>query len=125
MSSSTDHNEVQAYQKITLGFAVQNYMLNKHGRYICIEQYFEGSDDVNRVNEEGDAVDIDIQLEDYQCLDMDQPQDKLDFDDWFEENKHNDSVQRYFRGVIEENPDTTLTFREWAKRYYDECVNVK
>ncbi len=47
------------------------------------------------------------------------------FQCWYQDNKHNDSVQRIYRGIIEENPDYSLTFMNWCKKkYYPECVDI-
>ena len=54
----------------------------------------------------------------------DQPTDTA-FDIWYQENKHNDSIQRIYRGIIEQNPDYPLMFTDWCKtKYYPECVDA-
>ena len=63
-------NEIQAYSKITVGFVTQQYMLNKEGKYICIEQYFTAGEQVDRENEEGEPVKIDVSQEVYQELEI-------------------------------------------------------
>jgi len=117
-------NEIQAYSKTTVGFVTQQYMLNKDGKYICIEQFFTAGDEVSRENQDGDPVDIDTSKEEYQSMDMEQPE-TMSFEDWFEQNKHNDSVQRLYRGFVENCPDCPLCFKEWAKKYYAECVDIE
>lgn len=116
-------NEIQAYSKTTVGFVTQQYMLNKDGKYICIEQFFTAGDEVSRENQDGDPVDIDTSKEEYHPFDMEQPESDT-FEDWYQDNKNNDSIQRIYRGVIEDNPDYPLTFQEWAKKFYDECVDI-
>lgn len=113
-------NEIQAYSKITVGFVTQQYMMNREGKYICIEQFFTSGDEVSRENQDGDPVDIDTSKEEYQPMDMEQPEE-LSFEDWFEQNKHNDCVQSLYRGFVENYPDSSLSFKDWAKKYYDEC----
>lgn len=117
-------NEIQAYSKTTVGFVTQQYMLNKDGKYICIEQFFTASDEVSRENQNGDPVDIDTSKEEYQPMDMEQPKSDT-FADWYQDNKYNDSVQQIYRGIIEQNPDYPLTFMNWCKtKYYPECIDI-
>ena len=115
--------EIQAYSKTTVGFATQQYILNKDNQYICIEQFFTAGDIVERNNDDGDIIDIDTTKEVYQEFDMEQPKTETTFEEWYEENKHNTSVQRYFRGVVDEDPDYPLCFKDWAKKYFYSCVD--
>lgn len=114
---------VEAYSKITTGFVTQQYLLNRNKKYVCFEQYFTAGDQVNRENEDGDPVEVDTSKEVYQSYDMEQPR-SMTFDEWFQENKHNDSVQSLFRGAVETDPDYPFCFKEWAKEYYEECVDI-
>lgn len=114
---------IQAYSKIIKGYVTQQYILNRYDKYDCFEQFFTPTDDIDRVNEDGDPVIIDTTIELIQEIELEQPKEKLDFDEWFIQNKHNDSVQRLYKGIIEQNPDYTLTFREWAKTFYEKNVN--
>ena len=116
-------NEIQAYSKTTVGFVTQQYMMNREGKYICIEQSFTAGDQVDRENQDGDPVQIDTSKEVYQPMDMEQPESDT-FEDWYQDNKNNDSIQRIYRGVIEDNPDYPLAFKEWAKKFYDECIDI-
>lgn len=115
---------IQAYSKITVGFVTQQYMLNREGKYICIEQFYTAGDGVSREDQDGDPVQIDINKEVYQTLDMEQPKE-TSFEQWYQENKHNDSVQSLYKGVVENDPDYSLCFKEWCKQYYSECVDVE
>lgn len=64
---------IRAYNKIIPGFVVQQYKLDKKGKYICIEQSFTAGDEIERENENGDPVEIDMSKEVYQPLEMEQP----------------------------------------------------
>ena len=55
---------------------------------------------------------------------MEQPKTETTFKDWYEDNKHNDSLQQIYRCVIENNPDYELCFKDWCKKYYRECVDI-
>lgn len=78
MSNKTNSNEIQAYQKVTIGFVVQHYRLNKEGKYACSWQSFEAADQVTREDDDGDPVQIDISREVYQAMDMEQPAPERD-----------------------------------------------
>lgn len=117
-----ENEEIQEYSKTTVGFVTQQYIL-KDNEYICIEQHFVAGDQVDRESPDGDVVNIDTDMEVYQSFDMEQPKDTA-FEDWYQENKNNDSIQRLYRGVIEDNPDYPLTFMNWCKKFYDECVDI-
>ena len=110
--------EVQCYQKITLGSVVQEYMLNKEGKYICIEQYFESVNELCR-ERDGQAVNVDTAKEVSQGFDMVQPVLVQDFDEWFEENKNSTLLQERFLSCLQDDPDIDLCFRDWAKTYYE------
>ena len=115
--------EIQAYSKTTVGFVTQQYILNKEGNYVCIEQFFTAGDIVERNNDDGDIVQIDTTKEVYQEFDMEQPKTETTFEEWYEENKHNTSVQRHFRGVVDEDPDYPLCFKDWCKKYFYSCID--
>ena len=111
------------YKKITVGFVIQEF-IQQDDKFVCIEQSFEDGDEVDREDEYGDSVDIDIEQEVYQAFDMKQPNPISGFEKWYEEYKQNDGVQRHFRSVVELNPDCPLCFKDWCKQYYKECVDV-
>lgn len=114
---------IEAYSKITTGFVTQQYLLNRDGKYVCIEQFFTAGDQVARENEDGDTVEVDTTKEVYQPFDMEQRR-SMSFEEWFQENKRNDAVQSLFRGVVENDPDYPFTFSQWARKYYEESVNI-
>lgn len=65
---------IQAYSKTTVGFVTQRYIMNKEGKYICIEQFFTAGDQIDRENKDGNSVEIDVTKEVYQEFNMEQPQ---------------------------------------------------
>ena len=115
--------KIDAYQKVFMGHVVQEYMLNKEGKFICIEQYFEAIDEPYREDENNEPVDIDISIEVPQDPDMVQPVSIEDFEDWFEENKNSGQLQEKYLSCVNDNPDMTLCFRDWAKDYYEKTLN--
>jgi hypothetical protein len=95
--------------------------LNRHGKYICTEQYFEFGEDVAREDDDG-PVEIDIEKEVFQHFDMVQPIPYEDFESWFDENKHSGMLIEKYTSRISDDPDTTESFRNWAKSYYDKNI---
>jgi len=65
---------IEKYNKITPGFVTQVFQKNE--KFICVEQHFTAGDPVDRENEKGEPVDIDIREEQYQPFDMVQPNNK-------------------------------------------------
>lgn len=49
---------------------------------------------------------------------------KSDFEQWFKNNKNSDGLQRHYKDVLEQNPNYELCFKDWAKKYYKNCVDV-
>lgn len=47
-----------------------------------------------------------------------------DFEPWFEQSKDTDSLQRHYNDVLEKNPGYKLSFKNWAKTYFKECVDI-
>ena len=116
-------NNIKKYQKVTIGFVVQHYKLNKEGKYACSWQSFEAGEQVTREDDNGELLKIDTSKEVEQVMDMEQP-DSQTFDEWYQDNKKNDSVQRYYRGVVENDPDYPFCFKDWCRKYYKECVDM-
>ena len=120
---TVDTTQIQAYQKVTIGFVVQNYMMNKQGKYICIEQSFEAGEQVTREDNNGDHLEIDTTKEVYQPMEMLQPRES-DFEQWYAKNKNNDNLIYDFKDTIMKNPDYPLCFRDWCRLYYKEHVEI-
>ena len=116
-------SKITKYRKITVGFVSQKY-IRQDDKFVCIEQDFIAGDQVDREDENGDTVEIDVSEEVYQPFDMNHPKPNSDFEKWYENSKDNDGVQRHFRSVVEINPNYPLCFKEWAKTYYKECVDI-
>jgi len=114
-------NEVQSYRKVTIGYIIQEYILNRHDKYICTEQYFEFGEHVAREDDDG-PVEIDIEKEVFQHFDMVQPISFEDFEEWFAENKHSGMLIEKYTSCISDAPDMQGSFREWAKAYYDKNI---
>ena len=115
--------QVTKYNKITTGFANQSFE-QQDDKFICVEQSFTASDEVSRENEYGEPVGIDVKQEVYEPFEMKEPKIETAFEKWFKKNKNNDGVQRHYRGVIEQNPDYELCFKDWCKKYFKECVDI-
>jgi len=120
-NKSKKKQEVQSYRKVTIGYIIQEYILNKHNKYICSEQNFEFGEDVAREDDDG-PVTIDIEKEVFQHFDMVQPISYEDFEEWFAENKHSGLLLEQFMSCLNDNPDMTDSFRNWAKSYYDKNI---
>ena len=116
-------NQIQAYSKTTVGFVTQQYIL-KDDKYICLEQFFTAGDIVERNDDDGDIVEIDTTKEIYQEFNMQRPENAT-FENWFEENKKYNHIQQLFRGLVYDNPDFPLSFKGWAKQYYEECEDYE
>ena len=114
---------ITKYRKITIGFVTQIFT-HQDNKFVCIEQFFSAGDQVDREDNNGNPVEIKIEQEVYQPFDMKQPKVETTFEKWYEESKHNDRVQSYYRGVIEQNPDYPLCFKNWCKKYFQECVDI-
>jgi hypothetical protein len=120
-SKSKKVQEVQSYRKVTIGYIIQEYILNRHGKYVCTEQYFEFGEHVDREDDDG-PVTIDVEKEVFQHFDMIQPISFEDFEEWFSENKHSGMLLEQYMSGLNDNPDMTESFREWAKAYYDKNI---
>jgi len=59
----------EKYNKITPGFVTQIFE-KQHEKFVCVDQGFTASDQVDRENEQGEPVDIDMQTEEYQPFNM-------------------------------------------------------
>lgn len=115
--------QITKYNKITTGFVTQEFT-QQDGKYICVEQSFTAGDQSDREDDNGEPVEIDIKQEVYEPFDMKQPNPETAFEKWFKKNKNNDEVQKYYRKVIEQNPDYELCFKDWCKKYFQECVDI-
>ena len=63
---------IETYNKITTGFVIQKF--EKQGdRFVCTEQTFTASDQVDREDDNDNSVDVDIQDEQYEPFTMVQP----------------------------------------------------
>ena len=93
-------------------------------KFVCIEQDFVAGDQVDREDENGDPVEIDISEEVYQEFDMEEVKANTAFENWFKNSKDTDALQRHYKNVLEQNPNYPLCFKEWAKTYYKECVDI-
>ncbi len=112
---------MKSYQKVVKGQVIQEYLLNKEGKYVCIEQYFEPEKDPFR-QDEGETVHIDTTKEVSQDFDMVQPAEKQGFDEWFEENKNSTLLQEKFLSCLNDDPDMTQCFKDWAKAYFNKTL---
>jgi hypothetical protein len=63
---------IEKYNKITPGFVTQAFE-KRDEKFICVEQEFKAGDPVDRENEQGEAVDVDVRDEVYQPFHMVQP----------------------------------------------------
>ena len=115
--------KITKYRKITVGFVIQEFA-QQDDKFVCIKQTFIAGDQVSREDEDGYPVQIDVSEEVYQELNMEQPNSNSAFEKWYENSKDTDGLQRHYKNVIEQNPDYKLCFKEWAKTYYKECVDV-
>jgi hypothetical protein len=120
-SKPKKNQEIQSYRKVVIGCIIQEYILNRHDKYVCTEQYFEFGEDIAREDDEG-PVKIDIEKEVFQHYDMVQPISFEDFEEWFSENKHSGMLLEQYLSCLNDNPDMTDCFREWAKNYYDKNI---
>jgi hypothetical protein len=60
------------YNKITSGFVIQAFE-KRDKKFVCVEQEFMAGDPVDREDEQGEPVDVDVREEQYEPLDMVQP----------------------------------------------------
>lgn len=120
-SKPKKNQEIQSYRKVVIGCIIQEYILNRHDKYVCTEQYFEFGEDIAREDDEGPVV-IDIEKEVFQHFDMIQPISFEDFEEWFAENKHSGMLLEQYTSCLSDDPDMTDSFREWAKNYYDKNI---
>lgn len=69
--------EIKTYQKVTVGFVVQKYEINKKGKYNCIYQAFVAGDEVSYEDDNGNAITIPniLDREEYYPFEMEQPAD--------------------------------------------------
>lgn len=67
-------------------------------------------------------VTIDIEKEVFQHFDMIQPISYEDYEEWFAENKHSGMLLHQYMSCLNDNPDMTDSFRQWAKNYYDKNI---
>jgi hypothetical protein len=116
-------SKITKYKKITVGFVIQEFT-KQDNKFVCIEQSFIAGDQVDRENDDGDSVEIDIMQEVCQAFDMKQPNPNSEFEKWYEEYKDKDGLQRHYKDVLEQNSDYKLSFKEWAKIYFKHCVDV-
>ena len=65
-------NKIDEYQKITVGFVVQNYITLSNGVTVCQSQNFVAGDDVSR-EADGEVIEVDIDKEVYCPFEMEQP----------------------------------------------------
>lgn len=114
---------VEAYSKIITGYVTQQYLLNRQDNYVCIEQFFTATEEVSRTDENGDAVEVDTSIEIPQDTDMQQPRN-MTFDEGYLENKKDDIIQSYYREIIEDDPDYPFCFKDWARQYYKESIEI-
>lgn len=63
---------IEKYNKITPGFVTQIFH-KKDEKFVCVEQSFTAGDPVDRENENGEVVDVDVREEQYEPFDMVQP----------------------------------------------------
>ena len=63
---------IDKYNKITPGFVAQVFE-RQNGKYGCEEQSFSAGDQVDRENEQGESVAVDVRKEQYQPFNMVQP----------------------------------------------------
>jgi hypothetical protein len=63
---------IEKYNKITPGFVIQTYQ-KQGNKFVCTKQSFTAGDPVDRENEQGEPVDVDVREEQYQPFDMVQP----------------------------------------------------
>ncbi len=63
---------IDKYNKITPGFVTQAFE-KKNDKFVCVEQSFTAGDQVDRENDNGEPVAVDIREEQYQPFDMAQP----------------------------------------------------
>lgn len=47
-----------------------------------------------------------------------------EFEEWFKIDCRKDGLLRTFRGVLEKNPHYDLTYKQWCRKYYDNCVDI-
>jgi len=88
---------------------------------VCTEQYFEFGEDIAREDDDG-PVEINIEKEVFQHYDMVQPISYEDFEEWFAENKHSGMLIQKYTSCLNDDPDMTECFRNWAKTYYDKNI---
>jgi len=88
---------------------------------VCTEQYFEFVEDIAREDDDG-PVEINIEKEVFQHYDMVQPISYEDFEEWFAENKHSGMLIQKYTSCLNDDPDMTECFRNWAKTYYDKNI---
>lgn len=116
-------SKITKYKKITVGFVTQEFT-QQDDKFVCVEQSFTAGDQTDREDDNGNPVHIDDSEEVYEPFDMKQPKGETTFEEWYEENKHTDGLQRQYRGVVEQNPDYELCFKDWCKKYYKSCVDI-
>jgi len=63
---------IDKYNKITPGFVTQMFE-KRDEKFICVEQEFKAGDPVDREDEQGEPVDVDVREEVYQPFEMVQP----------------------------------------------------
>jgi hypothetical protein len=63
---------LEKYNKITPGFVIQSFE-KRDKKFICAEQEFMAGDQVDREDEQGEALDVDVREEVYQPFNMVQP----------------------------------------------------
>ena len=63
---------IDKYNKITSGFVIQTYQKQRN-KFVCTKQEFTAGDPVDRENEQGEPVDVDVRDEQYEPFNMVQP----------------------------------------------------
>lgn len=63
---------IEQYNKITTGWVTQKFE-RKDKKFVCVEQDFTAGDIVDREDERGEPVDVDVREEVYQSFDMVRP----------------------------------------------------
>jgi hypothetical protein len=65
--------QVKEYNKITVGFVTQKFVLSPDGVFRAESQEFIAGDDITRENEYGEIVDVDVDKEVYCPFNMKAP----------------------------------------------------
>jgi hypothetical protein len=117
---------MKEFHKITIGFVVQKYTTLDNDTMICTEQTFVAGDQVTYEDLEGKVIEVDPNKEVCCPFGMRTPRPipNTEFERWYASMKRDSGLHLHFRDVLDMNPDYELTFREWAKKYYKEAVDI-